>query len=96
MICTAAVWYVAAVEIRDNNSDMEDTLKALTIGVMVRWTVSMAYELAPDISSSYESTRRLFDIIDHEPSIYRPRQDFELPITGDVTFANVSFRYPNR
>ena len=72
MLSMAIIWYAGAASIRYYDADNADTLKAMSVGIYVGWAIMMAYNFAPDINSSVESTSRLFDIIDHKPIIFTP------------------------
>ena len=96
MLSMAIIWYAGAASIRYYDADNADTLKAMSVGIYVGWAIMMAYNFAPDINSSVESTSRLFDIIDHKPIIFTPTSGQKIQIRGYVEFCEVSFRYPSR
>lgn len=86
---------------RDVRADLMSTgalVQFVIYAVMVAGAVAALSEIWSELQRAAGATERLVELLDAEDTVNDPDQPVELtiPVKGEITFENVSFRYPTR
>ena len=65
----------------------------LTYGIQILMSIMMISMIVTMLVMSFESIRRIAEVLDEEPTITNPENAITEIDTGDVVFDNVSFKY---
>ena len=86
---------------RDVRADLMSTgalVQFVIYAVMVAGAVAALSEIWSELQRAAGATERLVELLDAEDTVNDPDQPIALadPVRGEITFDNVSFRYPTR
>ena len=65
----------------------------LTYGIQILMSIMMISMIVTMLVMSFESIRRIGEVLDEEPTIVNPKNPIETVSDGSVIFNNVSFKY---
>jgi len=94
----ALIYYIGALFIRDIDLSFKDMLQSIFAIMFAAKATGNSMHFAPDIGASVNAAINIFKIMDVKPSIDLddPKQNIRSPVTGNIEFRNVSFKYPTR
>ena len=76
-----------------NGLGPEDMSALLSYGVQILMSIMMISMIVTMLVMSFESIRRICEVLDEEPTIVNPENPVMALKDGSVTFKNVSFKY---
>jgi ATP-binding cassette subfamily B (MDR/TAP) protein 1 len=93
----AVIFYVAALFTQSDGLTFRDMFLAMFAIMMSAMATGRASHFLPDVGAGKNACRRIFAVLDEKSSI-DPEScgSFHKPLTGEITFQNVSFKYPTR
>jgi len=92
------LFYVGAVVMRDHGLGFTDMFMAIMGINQGCSSLSNALQFAADVGAAQKAASSIFALLDTKPAIDidDPKQTVRKPITGDIEFRNVWFKYPTR
>lgn len=99
MLTNLTLWGVVALGIICVNQGVIDgvTLAVLALVTLASFEAVLPLTAAAQsLEASLQAGRRLFEIADQPPFVAFPQQTVELPTSGEISFKQVSFRYPGK
>jgi len=93
----ALMFWFAARMFYDGHVSFKNMNISLYSAMNGTFTIFLSAVFAPDLKQGQEAAKSLFRILDYEPKI-DPNSDegCKEPISGAITFNNVTFKYPTR
>lgn len=99
-ISFALMFFLAAVYVTNYSISIDDSLAAIFLIVFAGIAAGNNSNFMPDISEAKIATKQVFSIIDqqdeHQLRTSLGSQQLIIPITGNIEFKNVTFKYDNR
>ncbi len=77
----------------DHSVDIGQISAMITYGVQILMSLMFLSMIYVMITMSAESMKRIYEVLEEEPTLENPEQALELVADGSVEFENVSFKY---
>ncbi len=77
----------------DKSVDIGQISAMITYGVQILMSLMFLSMIYVMVTMSAESAKRIYEVLEEEPTLYNPEQALELVADGSVDFENVSFKY---
>jgi len=92
------VLWIGARDVRADVMTTGALVQFVIYAVMVAGAVAALSEIWSELQRAAGATERLVELLDAEDTVNDPSEALELasPVRGDISFENVSFRYPTR
>lgn len=92
------VLWIGAHDVRAGNMSTGALVQFVIYAVMVAGAVAALSEIWSELQRAAGATERLVELLDADDTVLDPKQPKTLPqpVRGEITFEEVSFRYPTR
>ena len=88
------ILYVGSrMAIIDHSVDIGQISAMITYGVQILMSLMFLSMIYVMVTMSAESMKRIYEVLEEEPTLENPEQALELVADGSVEFENVSFKY---
>ena len=94
----ALLFYIGAIFMRDIDLQFGDLFQSIMGILFASIGTGNALQFSPDVGSALDAAKSIFNLLDAKPEIDidDPKQTCKTPITGNIEFKNVWFKYPSR